>query len=115
MKNACWLVFPVLLSGCVNQAALQKMMDEKIAANNAGYIRPALAQQASEAAALADRVEANRQAILKSGTQVTAHQEVLLRFFRVQQETAAFGLDKLSPAPAAAEPPLPAPPTVPAP
>ena len=96
--KALFLFIPVLLlCGCLSQQAMEELIDQKIAANNSGYIQPALARQTEETAALGDGVKANRRAILDSRTQVSVHQDVLLDLFRWQKESAVSALEQLAP------------------
>jgi uncharacterized protein YcfL len=103
MKTVLLFILAALLTGCMSQEAVLKLVDQQIAANNSVLIQPALTQQAAYTAALAVSVEKNSRAVAESSTLVGVHQDVLLGLFQKQQETAAFALDKLAPKPELAQ------------
>lgn len=90
----------VFSTGCVSQRAIDKAIDEKIAANNVAFVQPMMAQQNLQIRTVQANVTRNQQAISKSNAQVSVHQDVLVDHYMQQQQQAAAALMTLSPEPA---------------
>jgi len=91
------ILVAVFSNGCVSQSAIDKAIDEKIAANNVAFVQPMMAQQNLQIRAVQTDVIRNKQAILKSNAQVSVHQDVLIDHYTQQQKQAETALMTLSP------------------
>lgn len=92
----------IFSSGCVSQSALHAAIDEKIAANNAAFVQPMMAQQNLQISSVRAEVAQNRRAISESNAQVAVHQNVLIDHYVKQQQLATAALGILAPEPVSA-------------